>query len=146
MTRFEVVKKIQFYSVSERQLVTEMDSPAPGLTSDIAVKTAEYEFFANTNAAESYIEELKERYQKENPTLKEEGQYRILRGSLNHRYDHVFEIQLFVERHERPFRAKIPKTLEALLEKPKKRILEDRRTPTSLPGLPQEDLSGLKLF
>ena len=64
------VERFVLYSISEYQEVTELDSPAPGLTSQIATKIANYEFFLSEENAEEYLADLRAEYSKRNNTLK----------------------------------------------------------------------------
>ena len=56
------VEKFVQYSVLEKQIVTELDSPAPGLTSQIASRTRSLRFLFITRKSPRVLREYKNRF------------------------------------------------------------------------------------
>ena len=122
------VERFVLYSISEYQEVTELDSPAPGLTSQIATKIANYEFFLSEENAEEYLADLRAEYSKRNNTLKLKKIDResFLDGQLEHKYAHSFEIHHAVTSKEMLVQ-ELPENLEELLRLPRRVITLDKR-------------------
>ena len=146
------VERFVLYSISESQFVTEWDSPAPGLTSQIATKIADYEFFSSSEKAIEYLEGVRRGYTGKNNTLSlitRDGQS-FLEGQLDHKYSHSFEIHHAVISREM-LAQELPENLEELLSSPRRRIVSDiRHDPhNNTHGFLRdykEDLSKLTLF
>ncbi|MEK6841651.1 MAG: hypothetical protein AABX91_00680 [Nanoarchaeota archaeon] len=122
------VEKFVLYSVLEKQIVTELDSPAPGLTSQIASRTAVYDFFSSQERAQEYLESIRTDFMGRNNTLKLKtvDQQSFLDGHLDYKYAHTFEVYHTVTSKEM-LAQKLPENLEELLASPRRQIAMDMK-------------------
>jgi hypothetical protein len=151
----ETFESVNLYAIEEVQLIIEHDSPAPGAMFTIAEKRAIYEFFPSEAEARKHIQNLRERYQRKNPTLKlitkgpvfeESGPW--LAGRVDHKFSHSFKIYHSVEYQVLPTSG-LPKNLETLLNNPRRRIIEDMRDYPRYPAfaeIPEPDWDKISLF
>ncbi len=121
----ETVTKVLIYSIEEHQLVTELDSPAIGVTQDVAEEIALFKWYSFKHSAVEKILQLQGEYMERNSTLQRKNSKKdyALDGSIDHKYAHEYSIRHTINRHElKP--EKIDEKIKALLEAPRKIVIK----------------------
>ena len=126
ISQLETITKVRLYSIEEKQLITELDSPAIGSECVVAERTSLFRFYSSLDYASQKIVELQREYKERNKTLKTRNDrndkvnrvYQLV-GRVDHDYSHEYVISHIVACNELEPEY-ITQRMKSLLENPKR--------------------------
>lgn len=127
----ETITYAKIYTVKETEVLMQHDSPVPGCTDDIEVKTFDYRHFSSEERANEFIGQRRVEHQRINNSLQSKdnhpysGSRFCLVGVTNHPWAHEYRIEHNVMKTEVPV-DELTTELTDLVNNPKKVLAYDK--------------------